>query len=132
MPSSPPHPESPLHGAASTLFLPMVVRAQAAMLCPWLDPHDRHAQRVLQQTGDSLFDHPADAGTVLNILWRTQKIREPGQDSFERFSHEQGITSSGWTTVRTAGWMWTCPRWWRCGTGSCPKPSLDTKSGRPT
>jgi len=91
MPSSPPHPESPLHGAASTLFLPMVVRAQAAMLCPWLDPHDRHAQRVLQQTGDSLFDHPADAGTVLNILWRTQKIRELGQDFFERFSHEQGI-----------------------------------------
>lgn len=82
---------APLHGVQHTLYLPMLVRAQAAMLCPWLDPQDQRAQRMLARSGESMSDHPTDAATVLNILWRTHKIRELGQDFFERFAHVQGI-----------------------------------------
>lgn len=80
-----------LHGVAHTLYLPMVVRAQAAVLCPWLDPQDQIARDTLARMGTNGSDHPADAATVINILWRTQKIREIGHDFFERFGDVEGI-----------------------------------------
>ncbi len=80
-----------LHGVQHTLYLPTVVRAQAAVLCPWLDPQDRLAKTVLARMGEALPQHLTDATTVINILWRTRKIREIGQDFFERFAHVQGI-----------------------------------------
>ena len=82
---------SSLRGAQHTLYLPTVVRAQAAMLCPWLDPQDHQAQAVLERIGAGVPQHLPDAATVVNILWRTRKIREIGQDFFERFAHVQGI-----------------------------------------
>ena len=80
-----------LHGVAHTLYLPMLVRAQAATLCPWLDPQDQIARDTLARMGTNGSDHPADAATVINILWRTQKIREIGHDFFERFGDVEGI-----------------------------------------
>ena len=52
---------SSLRGAQHTLYLPTVVRAQAAMLCPWLDPQDHQAQAVLERIGAA---HTAVAGGV--------------------------------------------------------------------
>ena len=87
---APSHPPA-LHGVAHTLLLPMAVRAQASFLCPWLDPQDERARLAFDQLGGDLPPYPADGATVVNILWRTQKIREIGQDFFERFAHVQGI-----------------------------------------
>ena len=88
---SPPNPSAPLHGVAHTLYLPMAVRAQASMLCPWLDPQDHHAQAVAERLGAGMPQQTVDPATIVNILWRTQKIRQLGQDFFERFAHVQGI-----------------------------------------
>ncbi len=91
MPKPPSASLAHLHGVAHTLFLPMVVRAQAAALCPWLDPQDRRAQNAFEHLDSPSSWPPTDAATIINILWRTNKIREIGQDFFERFAHVQGI-----------------------------------------
>lgn len=80
-----------LHGVAHTLFLPMVVRAQAGIFCPWLDPQDQHAQTLVDRMGAQMPAFPVDGATALNILWRTRMIRDIGQDFFERYAHVQGI-----------------------------------------
>jgi len=80
-----------LHGVAHTLFLPMAIRAQAASLCPWLDPQDHRARTMVERMGLHMPIQPLDGVSVLNILWRTQKIRQIGQDFFERYAHVQGI-----------------------------------------
>ncbi|TXI71482.1 MAG: class I SAM-dependent methyltransferase [Limnohabitans sp.] len=91
MPSPPAARPPQLQGVEHTLYLPMIVRAQAALLCPWMDPHDQYARNMLAQTGPIVFAYPTDPATVINILWRTQKIRQIGLDFFERFAHVQGI-----------------------------------------
>ena len=91
MPRSVPVHLPQLHGVAHTLFLPLAIRAQAGMLCPWMDPQDERARAALAQLGAQAPLHPVDGATVLNILWRTRKIREIAQDFFERFEHVQGI-----------------------------------------
>ena len=91
MPRSAPPRLPQLHGVAHTVFMPMAVRAQASLLCPWLDPQDRHAQRTLERLGQALPAQALDGASVVNILWRTQKIRELAADFFARFAHVQGI-----------------------------------------
>lgn len=91
MPSPLPPTPSPLHGVQHTLYLPMAVRARAGMLCPWLDPQDHHAQAMAERLGPNMPQRAVDPSTIVNILWRTQKIRQLGQDFFERFAHVQGI-----------------------------------------
>lgn len=83
------HPD--LQGVERTLFVPMLVRAQAAVWCPLLDPQDRRAQELLARAGDTLPPHPTDAVTALNILWRTGKIKALGGQFFGHFPHVQGI-----------------------------------------
>ena len=78
MPSPPAARPPQLQGVEHTLYLPMIVRAQAALLCPWMDPHDQYARNMLAQTGPIVFAYPTDPATVINILWRTQKIRQIG------------------------------------------------------
>lgn len=91
MPSPLPPLMPALHGVAHTLFLPMAIRAQAASLCPWLDPQDHRARTMIERMGLHMPIQPLDGVSVLNILWRTQKIRQIGQDFFERYAHVQGI-----------------------------------------
>ena len=80
-----------LQGVQQTLYLPLIVRAQAAALCPWLATHDPQAQDTLKQLAPGSLSAPTDPVTVLNILWRTQKIRDIGRDFFERFADVEGI-----------------------------------------
>ena len=77
-------PPAPLLGVQRTLFLPLIVRAQAPALCPLMDPGDAQAARVLQASGENPLDYPMDSTTVVNILWRTQLIREIATDFFGR------------------------------------------------
>lgn len=82
---------TPLMGVQRTLFLPLIVRAQAPHLCPPMDPADAHAARVLQASGENPMDYPMDVATVINILWRTQMIRTLGSDFFTRYPRAQGV-----------------------------------------
>ncbi len=82
---------APLLGVQRTLFLPLIVRAQAASLCPMMDPVDVHAARMLKASGEDPQDYPMDSATVFNILWRTRLIRALGQDFFQRFPHALGL-----------------------------------------
>lgn len=84
-------PHLPLLGVQRTLFLPLIVRAQAPVLLPMMDPADAYAADLLQATGEDPSDYPMDSGTVFNILWRTRLIRRLGQDFFERFAHTLGL-----------------------------------------
>lgn len=112
MPPSKNPPLPQLQGVAHTLLLPMAVRAQAGMLCPWLDPQDHQAQAMARRLGQAMPQHPVDGATVVNILWRTQKIRELAQDFFARFAHVQGINLGAgladyfqWLDNGTNRWM---------------------------
>ena len=93
--SNPPaneHAKPPaLHGVERTLFLPLIVRAQAPVWSPLLDPQDGQAQQVLAQSGQTLGEYPVDMATALNILWRTRKIKDLASQFFAHFPHVQGV-----------------------------------------
>lgn len=91
MPVSAPSQPSALHGVEHTLWVPLVVRARAASWNPWLDPQDQHAREVLARCGDALSGQVTDAPTALNILWRTNKIKELASAFFGHFAHVQGV-----------------------------------------
>ena len=91
MPRRPTEPPHTLQGVERTLLMPMIVRARAAMLCPWLDPQDARAGEALAHSGSAWPGPPADAASIVNILWRTRMIKAIGQDFFDRFPHVQGI-----------------------------------------
>lgn len=91
MPRRPTDPTHALHGVERTLLMPMIVRARAATLCPWLDPQDACARKALDQDGIAWPEPPADAASIVNILWRTRMIKDIGQDFFGRFPHVQGV-----------------------------------------
>ena len=86
-----PHAPTPLHGVQRTLFVPLIVRAQAPLWCPMLDPQDRCAGEVLARSGEQAANYLTDGATALNILWRTQKIKAIATEFFERFAHVQGV-----------------------------------------
>lgn len=85
------HPSDALHGVQRTLLMPLVVRARAAILCPWLDPQDDCAVEALRQSGEAWPLPPIDPVCTVNILWRTRMIKAIGQDFFEHFPHVQGV-----------------------------------------
>lgn len=91
MPSHTTDPTAALHGVERTLLMPLIVRARAALLCPWLDPQDACATEALAHSGSAWPGQPADAASIVNILWRTRMIKALGQDFFGRFPHVQGI-----------------------------------------
>jgi O-methyltransferase involved in polyketide biosynthesis len=78
-------------GLPRTLFIALAARAQAARSFPSLDPHDDHAQRLLQASGAEVQTSPADSPTVMNVLWRTQLIKQLGQEFFEHYPHSTGV-----------------------------------------
>lgn len=88
-----PHAPTPplLHGVERTLFVPLIARAQAPLWCPLLDPQDACAQDVLARSGRDPSEYPTDMATVLNVLWRTRKIKDIASGFFEHFPHVQGV-----------------------------------------
>lgn len=91
MPPTPPLSPHALRGVQRTLFVPLIVRAQAPAWCPLLDPQDAHAVQALNQSGEWPANYPTDSATAINILWRTQKIKDIASNFFERFAHVQGV-----------------------------------------
>lgn len=86
-----PPSSKPLHGVERTLFVPLIVRAQAPTWWPLLDPQDQRAQDVLAHCGESPTEYPTDLTTALNILWRTRKIKDLAHRFFEHYTHVQGV-----------------------------------------
>lgn len=74
-----------------TLFIALAARAQGAQSFPALDPHDDHAARLLQNSGAQVHTTAADQPTVMNVLWRTQLIKQLGLDFFARYPHSTGV-----------------------------------------
>ena len=89
--SSRPDPAALLHGVQRSLFIPLIVRAQAAAWCPALDPCDALAASLLTRSGASPKDYPTDAPTAINILWRTGKITSLARDFFARHASARGV-----------------------------------------
>ena len=63
-----------LHGVAHTLYLPMVVRAQAAVLCPWLDPQDQIARDTLDIKSAGVESAASFVSTALVTGCRTARV----------------------------------------------------------
>jgi len=101
-----------------TLFIALAARAQGAQSFPMLDPHDIHAAGLLHASGAEVQTSPADQPTVVNVLWRTQLIKQLGQDFLSTIRTARAsiwapvwrIISNGSTTAATAGSMWICPK----------------------
>ncbi len=80
-----------LEAVPSTLLIPLVARAKGASIFPWLDPGDSQAQHVLQDMGTHVMALLQDRPSVLNVLWRTQLIKEIGRAFFERYPQALGV-----------------------------------------
>lgn len=74
-----------------TLFIALAARAQGALSFPSLNPHDGHAAQLLEASGAEVQTSPADQSVVMNVLWRTQMIKQLGHDFFEHHPHSTGI-----------------------------------------
>lgn len=80
-----------LRGVPRTLLIPLAARARAAMVFPALDPQDLFAQAALKATGTEVHTSPMDTPTVINVLWRTQLIKQLGRAFFDRYPKSPGI-----------------------------------------
>jgi O-methyltransferase involved in polyketide biosynthesis len=78
-------------GLPRTLFIALAARAEGARVFPALDPHDGHAASLLQASGAEVETSPADSPTVMNVLWRTQLIKDLGQAFFEHHPRSTGV-----------------------------------------
>ncbi|MFM7025025.1 MAG: class I SAM-dependent methyltransferase [Limnohabitans sp.] len=90
-PSSHPDPCVALHGVQRSLFIPLIVRAQAAAWCPMLDPGDAHAHNMLSRSGEPPGHYPTDMPTAINILWRTCRMRDIARHFFTQHPLAHGI-----------------------------------------
>jgi O-methyltransferase involved in polyketide biosynthesis len=90
MRSSRPANPTVLHGVERSLFIPLIVRAQAASWCAMLDPQDCRAHAVLARSGESTQSYPTDLPTAINILWRTCTIKTIAGHFFEQHTCAQG------------------------------------------
>jgi O-methyltransferase involved in polyketide biosynthesis len=80
-----------LEPVARTLLIPLRARALGGALFAPLDPHDVQALQVLQACGEQALSPLQDVPTVLNVLWRTRRIRQIGEDFFARHPDALGI-----------------------------------------
>jgi O-methyltransferase involved in polyketide biosynthesis len=80
-----------LDAVPSTLLIPLVARARGASLFPWLDPVDTQAQQVLHHIGPQVMALLQDRSSVLNVLWRTQLIKQIGRAFFDHYPQAQGV-----------------------------------------
>lgn len=75
----------------STLLIPLAARAHGARLFPQLACGDTQAQRLLAQLGADVGAYLNDRPTVLNVLWRTQRIRALAQAFFAQHPRAWGL-----------------------------------------
>jgi len=80
-----------LAAVPSTLLIPLAARARGATQFAQFDPHDRHAEAVLDASGAKVDAFLSDRVTVLNVLWRTALIKEMGVQFFERHPSSPGV-----------------------------------------
>lgn len=108
-PRSRPHPWRPrvsgpaaAHSAAleRTALIPLAVRAQGTPMSwpwplPWMaPPGDAESQRVLSHVRDDARTLPAlwtDPLVMLNVLWRTQVLRDMAREFFARHPDAIGV-----------------------------------------
>jgi len=76
---------------SSTLLIPLAARANGCTLFPQLDPDDEQAKDALRTLGTNVHAYLADWATVLNVLWRTQVIKDMGHAFFDRHPYSQGV-----------------------------------------
>ena len=81
----------PLHAVPSTLLIPLAARARGDALFPHLACHDTEAQRQLAALNTRVDSYLADYPTVLNILWRTRRVRAAGEAFFARHPLAWGV-----------------------------------------
>ena len=74
-----------------TLFIALAARAEGHHIFPALDPYDGHAAQLLQASGAEVQTSPADQPIVMNVLWRTQLIKQLGHEFFERYPRSTGV-----------------------------------------
>lgn len=80
-----------LNAVSSTLLIPLMARARAGSIYPWLDPADTQAQHVIEKLGHSMDPLLQDRSTMLHVLWRTQLLKRVGEAFFEHHPDSQGI-----------------------------------------
>lgn len=81
----------PLRAVPSTLLIPLAARAEGDACFPELACGDAEAPRLMRSLGVDAAPFMADRATVLNILWRTQRIRAAGRSFFAAHPRAWGI-----------------------------------------
>jgi O-methyltransferase involved in polyketide biosynthesis len=74
-----------------TLLIPLSARAHGPKVFPTLNPEDQYAEALLSAAGIEARTTTADAPVMLNVLWRTQLIKQLGQAFFERHPDSTGV-----------------------------------------
>lgn len=90
-PASTPQDIGMLDAVSSTLLVPLMARARAGSIYPWLDPGDTQAQHVMAKIGHDLDALLQDRSAMLHVLWRTQLLKRLGEAFFEHHPDSQGI-----------------------------------------
>ena len=80
-----------LRGLPSTLLIPLVARSKGMQWFPELDPHDEFATPVLDALQVEVNTYLSDWATVLNVLWRTDRIKAVGHHFFAQHPLGTGI-----------------------------------------
>ncbi len=80
-----------LEGVPRTLLVPLVARARGAASFPALDPQDAAAQKVLKALDAQVETNAEDLTTMVNVLWRTGRIKQLGQTFFSQHPECSGI-----------------------------------------
>lgn len=81
----------PLQAVPSTLLIPLAARAAGGVFFPHMACRDAEATRQLRSLGVNANLYLADQPTILNVLWRTRRIREAGQAFFAEHPRAWGI-----------------------------------------
>ena len=80
-----------LDAVSSTLLIPLAARAQGGASFPWMACQDRQAAATLSELNVDVSIYLRDHATVLNILWRTQVLKQAGQDFFAHHPESLGV-----------------------------------------
>ncbi|MEY2736361.1 MAG: class I SAM-dependent methyltransferase [Burkholderiaceae bacterium] len=77
------------HRIESTAWVPLMARALGPVAWPWLAPPDAQAQQVANGGGSTAV--AADPLVTLNVLWRTQLLREAARSFFSHHPDAIGV-----------------------------------------
>lgn len=80
-----------LEALPRTLLIPLAARAHGPKIFPAFNPDDRYAATLLTTAGVVATPSPSDAPVLLNVLWRTQLIKQWVQHFFERHPDSTGV-----------------------------------------